>query len=521
MNRSELLPLLNEPQSIWDVIVIGGGATGLGAALDAVTRGYKTLLLEQADFAKGTSSRSTKLIHGGVRYLKQGDVSLVLEALHERGILRQNAPHLVKNLAFVIPTYDWWGGPFYNIGMKVYDALAGSMGLGPSRSLSREEVMQAIPNVEVNGLRGGVLYYDGQFDDARLAVNLAQTVYQFGGTPLNYMKVTGLVKNEGLVEGVTAIDRESGDEYHLKARAVVNATGIFADAILKMDNPNTVNTLQPSQGIHLVLDKKFLQSESAIMVPKTDDGRVLFAVPWHEHVIVGTTDTLIPDASLEPSALEEEIDFVLRNAAKYLNIPPQRSDVLSIFAGLRPLVASTQEDKNTKEISRSHKVTVAESGLITVLGGKWTTFRKMGEDVVDTVAMVANLPEKECITKNVLIHGYERKQDETNPLHIYGSDAFKIKALSREHPELGEVLHPSLPYTKAEVVWSVRHEMARTVEDILARRQRALFLNARAAMEMAPKVAELMREELNKDATWVKNQLTEFNQIAKKYLLEE
>ena len=506
----------------WDIVVIGGGATGLGSALEAATRGYHTLLLEQADFAKGTSSRSTKLVHGGVRYLAQGDISLVLEALHERGLLRQNAPHLVRNQAFVIPNYEWWDGPFYTIGMKVYDMMAGKLGLGPSVRITKEETLEAIPNIKEQGLRGGVIYYDGQFDDARLAVNLAQTIVNNNGVVLNYMKVTGLFKNDDqLVNGVRAVDQETSREYQIKAKAVINATGVFVDDILIMDDPQARKTTVPSQGVHVVLDKEFLKGDSAIMIPKTDDGRVLFAVPWHGKVVVGTTDTLIEKASLEPRALEEEIQFILKTAGKYLSRAPSRKDVLSIFAGLRPLAAPEGEGKNTKEISRNHKIAVSLSGLITITGGKWTTYRRMGQDTVDKAALVAGLEEKTSVTKNMPIHGYVQNFDRSDPLHFYGSDRREILKIIEEDPTLGEQLDPSLNFMKAEVVWAVREEMARTVEDVLARRVRALFLDARVSIKMAPEVARLMAKELGKDKNWVGQEVERFSQLAKGYVLEE
>ncbi len=514
--------ITENPDKVWDLIVIGGGASGLGAAVDATTRGYTTLLLEQADFAKGTSSRSTKLVHGGVRYLAQGDVSLVLEALHERGLLRKNAPHLVKNLAFVIPNYAWWSGPFYAIGMKVYDMMAGKLGLGPSEMISKEETIAAIPNIKTDGLKGGVIYYDGQFDDSRLAINLAQTFSKNNGTIANYFKVTSLNKNkEGLISGVTAIDMESGQEHDIKAKAVVNATGVFTDSIRVMDNPDHKKSIRPSQGVHLVLNKEFLKGDSAIMIPKTDDDRVLFAVPWHDRVIVGTTDTPRDVPELEPEPLESEIEFILNTAGRYLTRAPKREDVLSIFAGLRPLAASEDDDdQSTKEISRNHLLTVSLSGLITISGGKWTTYRKMGEDTVDKVALVAGLEERPCITKNMPIHGYAQHYDTTDHLHVYGSDRAAILQMIEERPELGELLHEHLEYLGAEVLWAVKEEMARSVEDVLARRVRALFMDARASIEMAPKVAAIMAEKLGRDQAWVDDQLSQYKLLAAKYILK-
>ncbi len=521
MNRRiNIETLKTVPQ--WDVVVIGGGATGLGTAVEATTRGYKTLLLEQHDFAKGTSSRSTKLVHGGVRYLAQGDVALVLEALKERGLLRQNAPHLVRNQAFIIPNYEWWGGPFYTIGLKVYDFMSGSLGLGPSEHISTETVMKAIPNLKKEGLNGGVIYYDGQFDDARLAINLAQTLEDNGGTALNYSQVTALTKDlMGFVSGVEVQDKESGETYNIKSKVVVNATGVFADNIIQMDQPESKKTIVPSQGVHIILDKKFLQGDSAIMIPKTPDGRVLFAVPWHNKVVVGTTDTLMNDISLEPRALPEEIDFILNTAADYLAFPPTRADVRSVFAGLRPLAAPSEEGEKTKEISRSHKIIISTTGLITITGGKWTTYRKMGEETIDKAILIGGLKEKPSVTAQMPIHGYVKNFEATDRLHYYGSDAIKIKNIIQKDKSLGEPILDGFPYLKAEVIWAVREEMARTVEDFLARRCRWLLLDARSSIEAAPVVAKLMGEELNYRRRWQREQIQDYTELAKGYILED
>ena len=520
MKRENQLKAIKSFQDEWDVIVIGGGATGLGAALEASTRKYKTLLLEMSDFAKGTSSRSTKLVHGGVRYLAQGDISLVLEALRERGLLRNNAPHLVKNQSFIIPNYEWWGGPFYTVGLKVYDMMAGKLGLGPSVHLSKEETLKALPTLKEDGLTGGVIYHDGQFDDARLSVNLAQTIVDYRGTVINYMKVVALTKgDDGIVNGVKAVDQLSGEEFTLKTKSVVNATGVFTDDILQMDEPGQSQKVVPSQGIHLVLEKEFLLGDHAIMIPKTDDGRVLFAVPWRGKVVVGTTDTLIEEASLEPRALEEEIEFVLSTAGRYLTRPPKRSDVKSIFAGLRPLAAPEGEGKKTKEISRSHKVIVSLSGLVTITGGKWTTYRKMGQDTIDKATLIAGLEERDCITENLSLHGYLKNVDLDDHLYVYGSDAKAIRDLIASNPTMGELLHKDLDFTIAEVVWACREEMALTLDDMLSRRVRALYLDARAAIEMAPAVAGIMANELEKDQEWIDSEVSTFTELAKGYFL--
>jgi glycerol-3-phosphate dehydrogenase len=517
VNRDEALARVGEPEP-WDVLVIGGGATGLGTAVDAAARGYRTLLLEAADFAKGTSSRSTKLVHGGVRYLQQGNVGLVFEALRERGRLVRNAPHLVRNLSFVVPAYDWWEGPFYGAGLKLYDLLAGRLGLGASHRLDREETLARIPTLEPEGLRGGIVYQDGQFDDARLAVTLARTLADhLGGTALNYMPVTGLLKEDGRVCGVLARDAESGEEHAVRARAVVNATGVFADGVRRLDEPEAAPLLAPSQGVHLVLDRSFQPGESAILVPHTDDGRVLFAVPWHGRVVVGTTDTAVPEASLEPRPLAEEIAFLLTHAARYLTRDPAPADVLSCFAGLRPLVRAAAEP--TAKLARDHTVAVSASGLVTITGGKWTTYRQMGEDAVDRAAAVAGLPEQPSRTAELDLHGWTHAEP---PLEgtAYGADAPALDWLAGERPGWGEPLHPRLPYRVCEAVWAVRSEMARTVEDVLARRTRALLLDARASAEAAPAVARLLAAELGRGEAWERAQVADFTALARGYWLE-
>ncbi|HZV36594.1 MAG TPA: glycerol-3-phosphate dehydrogenase/oxidase [Verrucomicrobiae bacterium] len=518
MDRSVSLQRL-ESRGAWDIIVIGGGATGLGAAVDAASRGHKTLLLEQHDFAKGTSSRSTKLVHGGVRYLRQGHLPLVFEALRERGIILRNAPHLAHDQPFVIPIYSRWDGLFYGIGMKIYDLMSGKLSLGASRSLSREETLRRIPTVASEDLRGGVIYHDGQFDDARLAINLAQTFSDLGGTPINYVEIVGLLKNEGRIKGVRALDRETGREYEIAGRAVINATGIFTDRIMHLDDPAAKPRIAMSRGAHLVVDRKFLPGDSAIMVPHTDDGRVLFAVPWHDKVILGTTDTPAPEASLEPRASREEIEFILHHAARYLAQPPKREDVLSVYAGLRPLVKSTGKQR-TAAISRDHFLFISHAGLVTITGGKWTTYRKMGETAVNHAAIVGGLESRPSKTETLRIHGWNENADTHDPLKIYGSDADAVRALMNEQPALREKIHLRLPYTGAEVIWAARKEMARTVEDILARRTRALLLDAQASIEAAPLVAGLLADELGRDAGWQQKQAVEYTNVAQQYLLK-
>jgi glycerol-3-phosphate dehydrogenase len=529
MNRTDMWRRIESHPKAWDMIVVGGGATGVGVAIDAAARGYDVLLLEQSDFGKGTSSRSTKLAHGGVRYLEQGNIGLVMEALKERGLLLQNAPHLVHDLAFVVPNYDWWEAPFYGLGLKLYQLLAGKYGFGVSRILSKEETLEHLPTLKTEGLRGGAVYYDGQFDDARLLIHMVATAFEQGATLLNYAEVSGLTKDaQGFVDGVSARDVETGNEFRATAKVVINATGAFTDLLRVKAEPDAESMIVPSQGIHLVFDSSFLQGESAIMVPHTSDGRVLFAIPWHGHTLVGTTDTPIAAVTLEPVAMEQEIEFILATAGQYLTKAPTRDDVLSVFAGIRPLVRATGV-ASTAALSRDHVIHIDRSGLVTIAGGKWTTYRHMAEDCVDQAATLAQLPEKPCVTHHLHIHGFHEvakkdaaKEDaakQLGSLAVYGSDAHEIRKLIESDARLGEPLHAALPYVKAEVIWAARHEMARTVEDVLARRTRALFLNARAALAMAPAVANLMALELGWDEVTRTKQLAAFRDVASNYVL--
>jgi glycerol-3-phosphate dehydrogenase len=517
MDREAMLGRARDQARAWDLLIVGGGATGLGCAIESASRGYRTLLLDKSDFAKGTSSRSTKLVHGGVRYLQQGNVSLVLEALRERGRLRQNAPHLVHDLPFVVPNYDWWEAPFYGVGLRLYDVLAGKLGFGRSRNLSREETLERLPTIETEGLRGGVIYHDGQFDDARLAINMAQTAVDLGGTLLNYVPVTGLLKSEGVVSGVKARDLLTGEDLQIRAKAVINATGAFTDAVRQMDDPGARPMIQPSQGVHLVLDESFLPGGNAIMVPHTDDGRVLFAIPWYDRVVVGTTDTPIEEVRLEPRPQEQEIEFLLAHAARYLTRDPAREDVLSVFAGIRPLVAA-EGDGETADLSRDHSLHISGSGLVTIAGGKWTTYRKMAEDTVDQAALLAGLEEKPSVTAELRIHGYHQDAASFGVFERYGADAPRLRDLISQDPELGKVLDQRLPICRGEVVWAVRHEMALTVDDFLSRRTRALVWDARAAKKMAPRVARLMAKELGRDEAWQAKQVEDFEALVDLYL---
>lgn len=523
MKRSVIIEnLKSDPTVQWDFIVIGGGATGLGIAVDAASRGYKTVLLEQSDFSKATSSRSTKLVHGGVRYLQKGDVALVREALRERGYLRKNAPHLVKNQRFIIGNYQWWEKPFYTIGLVVYDFLAGRLGLGRSLPMSKKSVVKSVPQIEQKGLKGGVVYHDGQFDDSRLAINLMQTAVEQGAEVLNYAAVTGLLKNDnGQVIGVKVKDTISNDEFQLYGTCIINATGIFVDEIIKMDDKHSAPMVRPSQGVHLVVDKSFLGGDDAIMVPKTSDGRVMFGVPWHDRVILGTTDTPVNEFVLEPFALEKEVDFILETAGRYLTKKPQRTDVLCVFAGLRPLAApkKTADESKTKEISRSHKLVIADSGLITITGGKWTTYRIMAEETVDLAIRKKGINFKPCVTKTMKIHGFKPTTDRSNWMYVYGSDSDKILKLEKENPDFAEKIDSDYDFTVAQVVWAVRNEMAMTLDDVLARRVRLLYMDARKSIEVAPKIAKIMAEEMGKDNDWIEKQVSEYTALAIGYVM--
>jgi glycerol-3-phosphate dehydrogenase len=517
MRREEMVRKVREraeQRKPWDIVVIGGGATGMGVAVDAAARGLDLVLVEGHDFGKGTSSRSTKLVHGGVRYLEQGNVPLVMSALKERGLLRQNAPHLVHDLAFVVPNYSWWEAPFYGIGLKLYDLLAGKYGFGASKVLTKEETLERLPALEPEELRGGVIYFDGQFDDARLLIHLAMTAADHGATLLNYCPAIDLLRDaEGYINGITARDEETGEAMTIHARIVVNATGVFTDSIRRMADAAAEQLVVTSQGIHLVFDRSFLKGDTALMVPRTPDGRVLFVIPWHGHAVAGTTDTPLDTPSLEPRPLDEEIEFILETAGRYLSRPPTRADVLAVYVGLRPLVKG---EGKTSALSRDHVIHVDTSGLLTITGGKWTTYRHMAEDCVDHAITLGRLRDEPCPTRNLRIHGYLQDSSALGDLEVYGSDAAEIRVLAQD-PTLATQLHPDLPYIAAEVVWAARNEMARSVEDILARRTRALFLNAAAASAMAEPVAKLLAAELGCDAAWIAAQVNDFQVLAQQY----
>ncbi len=513
-----MLEQLRDEKKQFDFIIIGGGATGIGIALEASARGYSVVLFDKYDFTKSTSSKSTKLVHGGVRYLAQGDVVLVREACVERGRLLSNAPHLVKNQSFIIPAFGWYDEFLYTAGLKVYDLMAGRYSLGRSQRISKKETLRRMPGISEKGLTAGILYHDGQFDDSRLAVSVLQTAVEQGAIVLNYVPVVALRKDEnGRLNGVFVKDVLTGEEYEVNGKVIINATGVFADDIMQMDNPGMKRKIIPSQGIHLVLDRSFLDGDDALMIPKTDDGRVLFAVPWHGRIVVGTTDTPVDMASPEPVALDEEVEFILSTAGRYLKKAPARKDVLSVFAGLRPLAAPDGEGKKTKEISRSHKIIESSTGLLTMTGGKWTTFRRMAEDMI-TKAEKVNGWKRTCTeTRKLKIHGYTENVDLNDPLYVYGTDRDAILALAADKPELAEIISEECGIIKAQVVWAVREEMAVTVEDFLSRRTRCQLLNARESVRIAPEVARIMAAELGKDNKWIKEQVTLYDLVTGNY----
>ncbi len=517
MNRQQMIQQL-ETVTEWDIIIIGGGATGLGAAVDGASRGYKTLLVEQADFAKGTSSRSTKLVHGGVRYLAQGNIKLVKEALKERGLLLKNAPHVCHNFSFIIPSFHWWQKWYYGIGLSAYEFLSGKFSLGKTKLLSKKATLGYLPALSAKNLSGSVIYQDGQFDDSRLAINLAQTAESQGGTLINYCKVVELTKEGKRISGIIAEDKLTGKKYTIASKSVINATGIFTDKLMKLDDELHEPVVSLSQGVHVVVDKSLFPGNDALMIPKTDDGRVLFAVPWHNKVVLGTTDTPVNKLTLEPIALQEEVDFIIQHINRYLEVDIQSGDIRSIFAGMRPLI-KVKDQKMTAILPRDHTTIVAASGLVTITGGKWTTYRNMGKHAIDNAVFSAGLEKKACVTETLKIHGYLQNGNTDEDLDVYGSDAAAIRQLIGDDPSLGELVHPNLPYFKAQVVWAVQNEMAMTVEDVLARRIRMLFLDAKAAIESAPGVAKLMAKLLNKDEDWEKQEVADFIGVAEKYLM--
>lgn len=514
--RADLIDRLQAPHT-YDIAIIGGGATGLGVALDAAVRGFSVVLVESHDFAKGTSSRATKLVHGGVRYLAQGNISLVREALQERTRLLANAPHLAQPLPFVMPSYKFWEAPFYGVGLKMYDALAGKAGLGATQFLNREETLRLQPTARQAGLKGGVKYWDGQFDDARLALALARSAARAGALLVNYCAASGLVHEAGKLVGLHVADQESGQTLTLRAKCIVNAAGVWVDQLRLLDGQaigrEAKPMVAPSQGVHIVVDRSFLPTDHALLVPKTADGRVLFAVPWLGKTILGTTDTPRNDLAREPLAFREEVDFILGESARYLSRAPQPADIKSIWVGLRPLVKPPEDDgDSTQALSREHTVLVSKSGLVTVTGGKWTTYRAMAEDVLDNCFSADLLAKRPGgVTANLrLVGAQEASHRISGPpgVHLYGSEAGDVLALPGSDRILGGGL------TEAMVRFAARHEYARTVEDVLARRSRLLFLDAALAKALAREVAELLEQE-----TGANPRLAEFLMLADQYLV--
>lgn len=512
-NRDEKLrALANE----FDVLVVGGGATGLGIAVDAATRGFRTALVEAGDFAQVTSSRATKLIHGGVRYLASGQIHLVYEALHERRVMMQNAPHLVEPLAFVTPAYRWFELPYYGSGLKLYDLLSGRSSLGRTRILSAKETARYVPNINPAGLKGSVLYYDGLFDDARYALTLARTAEDHGALVLNYARFVEPTKEHDRISGGTVQDVETGATVNVRAKLVVNATGVFVDELRGKDQPGSPPLLRVSRGTHIVVPAEVLRDHSAIMVPKTKDGRLIFAIPWLGKVVIGTTDLPASQPAVEPGYEAREIDYLIETINPFLSRPIATQDILSVFTGLRPLIA--QNAASTAKVSREHQISLSPSGLVTIAGGKWTTYRRMAEDVLDFAADKGLLPRRRCITRQLKLHGATDTPD-PGALHRYGTDAEHIRALCAKDWSLAERLDPDLPFRLAEVVYAVREEMARTVEDVLSRRTRALLLDARAARRAATAVAQIMAQELGRTSAWADAQAGNFGELAERFYM--
>jgi glycerol-3-phosphate dehydrogenase len=517
-SRAELLSRLAEPRT-FDVAIIGGGATGLGVALDAAARGFSVVLVESHDFAKGTSSRSTKLLHGGVRYLAQGNISLVREALHERSTVLHNAPHLAQPLPFVMPSYAWWQTPFYGLGLKAYDLLAGRSGLGATEFLSRSRTQACLPNLQPQGLKGGVKYWYAQFDDARLALALARTAASRGALMVNYCAATHLIHEAGKVVGLRCEDRETGQGYTLRAACVINAAGVWVDELRQQDGDVIGRPVRPmvapSQGVHIVVDRGFMPGDHALLVPHTADGRVLFAVPWLGKLVLGTTDTPRADLAREPRPFGQEINFILGESARYLYRAPTRADVKSVWVGLRPLVKPLEEDgESTQGLSREHTVLVSRSGLVTVTGGKWTTYRAMAEDVLARCfkAGLLDWAEAGATTHLTLIGGTETTA-QSSPgisappgIHLYGDEASALQALPGAQRWLTEGL------SEAMVRFAARCEYARTVEDVLARRSRLLFLDAGLAAGLAAAVGAILAQENGADP-----QIEVFRGLAQEY----
>lgn len=519
MNRASQLEQLRQDQ-LFDLLVVGGGATGCGIALDAASRGLRVALVEQNDFAEGTSSRSTKLVHGGVRYLELAvknldrvQYNLVRDGLRERGLLLHNAPHLAHRLPLVTPLYSWWQIPYIFAGLKLYDLLAGKAGIGHSRLLGRKQALARFPMLKAKGLKAGVLYYDGQFNDARTALALAMTAAEQGATVVSHLEVRGLRKENGQVCGAELVDRLSGDSFSIRARGVISATGPFADQLRKLDDPAAPPLLKVSSGIHIVLDQRFAPPDTGLMIPSTEDGRVLFVLPWEGHALVGTTDEAA-EVSEHPRPQAEEIAYLLRHLGKYFDLQVGEADVKTVWSGLRPLVFAADAG-NTARLARDHFLQTSPSGLLTITGGKWTTYREMAEDAVDlAIRQFALAPQHGCQTATIPLvgaAGFDPAGDRSlaerftlpaataRHLHrAYGDRAAAVAELAGAGGN--RLLVAGHPYLEAEVTYAARHEAAGRAIDVLARRLPLALLDRQAALDALPRVIDLLAPELGWDA---------------------
>ncbi len=504
--------------SYFDIVVIGGGATGCGVALDASSRGFKTLLLEKKDFASGTSGRSTKLLHGGVRYLEsaiknldKNQYNLVKNSLHERYILLKNAPHLCHKTTLLTPIYKWTDVPYIFAGLTIYDLLAGKMSIGRSSFISRQKTLEEFPLIKQDALKGCIKYYDGQFNDMRMNITVAKTAQHYGASILNYSEVTEIIKENGKIKGVVFLDKIKKEKKEILCTALINATGVFSDNIRKMDNPDCANIMQISSGIHIVIDKKYAPKNGGVLIPKTDDGRVLFMLPWENSCIVGTTDEPHP-LSDYPSAKESEIKYLINHINRYFDVKITTNDIKSIWAGLRPLVKDSYTHSSTASIVRDHYIELSNSGLITITGGKWTSFRKMAEDTIDKAISIFQLrPKRQCITKNIKYYGsngfnmfYKYQFMEHKGLDYdiskyllrnYGIKAQTIAKMA-QNKDFGERLINNMPYIKAEVVYSIKNEYAKKPLDFIIRRTAIAQTNMGLAKNILDKIIEIFAEEL-------------------------
>lgn len=504
-------------KQVFDVIVIGGGATGLGVAVEAITRGYSTLLLEAYDYGKGTSSKSTKLVHGGIRYLANFDFALVKEGLEERYYFLNNAPHLAKKQSYLIPFHNLFERFKYSVGIALYDAFAKDKKIGKSQFLSHDQLLSQAPQINPAGMSGGAIYYDGVFDDTRMLVTLLRTFEAQGGMVLNYHPVTDFLYQNNKISGVKAFDSLQGRVLEFTAKTVINATGTLTDVLLNKAEPQQAHqTVSAAQGTHLVFDKAIFDSPHCLVIPETSDGRILFVLPWHDKIIVGTTDVAVDQPSIEPIAQSAEIDFILETLNRYTKAPVTKAQVKSVFCGQRPLVRDPTQ-KSTKKISRRHEILETDNGLISIVGGKWTIYRRMGEDTINYAVRKNYLPASQSVTRDFKLFGHTASIDQSH-LAVYGSQAEKILAIQKQTGNFDKI-HPDLPYLQAEIIYQVREEQAKTVEDVLARRTRAVLLDAKAAKQAAPLVAKLMATELGHDEAWVAQQVESFERFVRAYII--